>query len=143
VISVPVEAYVPEDYVPEVNQRLAFYKRLASALDDAEIADLRAELADRFGPPPPEAERLFDIVRIRVVARALGIEKVEAGKGTALVTFSPATPLEPARLVRAIVMSRGRLKMKREFTVEAKLDRGDWPVLRDALLRALEGLGRS
>jgi len=143
VISVPVEAYVPEDYVPEVNQRLAFYKRLASARDDAEIADLRAELADRFGPPPPEAERLFDIVRIRVVARALGIEKVEAGKGTALVTFSPATPLEPARLVRAIVMSRGRLKMKREFTVEAKLDRGDWPVLRDALLRALEGLGRS
>ena len=50
VISVQVEGFLPEEYVPEVNQRLAFYKRLAGAAGDEELADLRAELADRFGP---------------------------------------------------------------------------------------------
>src|SRR5207237_5736732 len=44
VISVAEEGFVPEDYVPEVNQRLAFYKRLAGATDDAEVEDIRAEL---------------------------------------------------------------------------------------------------
>ncbi|HEY3064231.1 MAG TPA: transcription-repair coupling factor [Methylomirabilota bacterium] len=137
VVSVNVEGYLPEDYVPEVNQRLALYKRLAAADSDAVVADLRAELADRFGPLPAEAEQLLDTVRIRVAARALGVEKIEAGDGKALVTFAPVTPVEPDRLVRAIQESRGRMRMKREFTIEATIARGDWPVVRDALLGLL------
>src|SRR3989442_946551 len=128
VVSVDVEGFLPEDYVPEVNQRLALYKRLAGAQADAEVADLRAELSDRFGPLPQPAQQLLDIVRIRVAARALGIERIEAGEGRALVTFSPATPIEPQRLVGAIQRSRGRLLMKREVTLEATIHRGEWPV---------------
>src|SRR5213594_3813078 len=129
VISVAVEGFVPEDYVPEVNQRLAFYKRLAGATDDAEVEDIRAELIDRFGPPPEPARRLLDIVRIRVAARALHVEKIEAGEGRALITFAATTRLEPARLVHAIHDSRGRLKMKREFTIEASIAKGAWPAV--------------
>jgi transcription-repair coupling factor (superfamily II helicase) len=140
VISVAADAFLPGDYVPEVNQRLAFYKRLAGATGRAEITELRAELHDRFGPLPAPADRLLDTVTIRVAARTLGVERVEAGDGKALITFSPATAVEPERLVRAIRESRGRLRMKREFTVEATVERGDWPVVRDSLLRVLEGL---
>jgi transcription-repair coupling factor (superfamily II helicase) len=140
VVSVAAEGFLPEDYVPEVNQRLAFYKRLAASSRDEEIAELRAELADRFGPLPEEAEQLLDIVRIRVAARAVGADKVEAGEGRALITFSPATSIDPARLVRVIQASRGRLGMKREFTVDAVLDRGPWPTVRDSLLRVLKEL---
>jgi transcription-repair coupling factor (superfamily II helicase) len=140
VISVDVEGLLPEDYVPEVNQRLALYKRLAAADSDAAVAELAAELADRFGPLPVEAEQLLDTVRIRVAARRLGVEKVEAGDGTALVTFTPGTPIEPQRLVRAIQASRGRLRLVREFTVAAGIDRGGWPVVRDALLKLLREL---
>jgi transcription-repair coupling factor (superfamily II helicase) len=143
VISVTVEGFFPDDYVPEVNQRLALYKRLAGAASDAEVADLRAELADRFGPLPTAAGQLLDIVRIRVAARAVGVEKVEAGDGRALVTFSPATTLEPERIVRAIEQSRGRLTMKREFTLEAAILRGEWPRVRDSLLGLLADLGRA
>jgi len=137
VVSVNIEGYLPEDYVPEVNQRLALYKRLAAADSDTVVGDLRAELADRFGPLPTEAEQLLDTVRIRVAARALGVEKVEAGDGKALVTFAATTPVEPDRLVRAIQESRGRLRMKREFTIEATIARGEWPVVRDAILGLL------
>ncbi len=140
VISVSVEGFLPEEYVPEVNQRLAFYKRLAGATGDAEVADLRAELQDRFGPLPEPADQLLDIVRIRSAARTLGVERVEAGQGKAVITFSPATPIDPGRLVAAIQASRGRLRMRREFTVEATIATGDWPTMRDSLLAVLTGL---
>src|SRR5438309_1728750 len=142
VISVNTEGFLPEDYVPEVNQRLAFYKRLAGASGDDAVGELRAELADRFGPPPPEVEQLLDIVRIRGAARTLGIERIEAGSGRALLTFAPSTKVEPATLVGLVQKSRGRLAMKREFTLEALIARGEWPVVRDALLALLSEIGR-
>jgi transcription-repair coupling factor (superfamily II helicase) len=133
VISVSVEGYLPEEYVPEVNQRLALYKRLTSVSTELALEDLVAELTDRFGPPPVAAGQLVDIVRLRIAARALGVEKIEAGAGRALVTFSPATTLDPERLIRKIQTSKGRLKMKREFMLEALIARGEWPAIRDSL----------
>ncbi len=143
IISVAEEGFVPEDYVPEVNQRLALYKRLAGAGDDAEVEDIRAEMADRFGALPEPARRLLDIVRIRAAARALHVEKIEAGEGRALITFAATTRLDPARLVHAIHASRGRLSMKREFTVEASIAKGSWPAVRDSILKTLDELARS
>ena len=142
IISVQVEGFLPEEYVPEVNQRLAFYKRLAGAAGDGELTDLRAELLDRFGPLPEPAEQLIDIVRIRIEARPLAIERVEAGEGRAVITFSPATSIEPQRLVAAIQASRGRLRMRREFTLEAAIATGGWPAVRDSLLGLLRGFAR-
>ncbi|HXH84987.1 MAG TPA: transcription-repair coupling factor [Candidatus Tectomicrobia bacterium] len=140
VVSVAVEGFLPEDYVPEVNQRLAFYKRLAGVTTDADLDDLRAELVDRFGPLPAEAERLLDIIRIRIAARPLGIERIETGDGTAVLTFSSSTPVEPGTLVKKVQASRGRLRLRREFTLEAAIARGEWPRVRDSLLGVLGGL---
>jgi transcription-repair coupling factor (superfamily II helicase) len=142
VISVNAEGFLPDDYVPEVNQRLALYKRLAGAAGDDAVADLRAELMDRFGPLPVPAEQLLDTIRIRVAARDLGVERVEVGDGTALLTFAPSTSVDPQKLIVAVQKSRGRLKLKREFTVEAVIDRGPFPVVRDAVLGLLAGLPR-
>jgi transcription-repair coupling factor (superfamily II helicase) len=83
---------------------------------------------------------LLDIVRLRVSARALGVEKIEAGEGRALLTFAASTPVAPEHLLRTIQKSRGRLRMKREFTLEAVLDEGPWPVTRDAIARVLSDL---
>jgi transcription-repair coupling factor (superfamily II helicase) len=137
VISVPVEGLLPEDYVPEVNQRLALYKRLAAAENESAVSELGAELADRFGPLPPVARQLLDTVRIRVAARALAVEKVEVGEEKALITFAPTTQVDPQRLVQAVQRSRGRLRFKREFTLEATIPRAPWPAVRDAVLRLL------
>jgi transcription-repair coupling factor (superfamily II helicase) len=138
VISVDAEGLLPEEYVPEVNQRLALYKRLAGADSDDAVAELRAELEDRFGPLPTVAGQLLDTVRIRVAARRLGVEKIEVGEGKALITFAPSTPIDPQRLVPAIQKSRGRLRFKREFTLEAVIARGQWAAVRDSVLRVLE-----
>jgi transcription-repair coupling factor (superfamily II helicase) len=143
VVSVNAEGFLPDEYVPEVNQRLALYKRLAGAQSDAAVAELRTELLDRFGPLPVPAEQLLDTIRIRVAARELGVERVEVGDGKALLTFAPGTSLDPQRLVTTIQKSRGRLKLKREFTLEATIDRGPFPVVRDAVLALLAELPRS
>ena len=132
---------MPEEYVPEVNQRLALYKRLTGVTTMDALADLGAELADRFGPLPPEAAQLLDIVGLRVTARSLGIEKVEAGGTRALVTFAPGTTVDPDQLIRLIQKSRGRLKMKREYTLEAAITGGEWPDLRNSLRALLNELG--
>ena len=143
VVSVNVEGYIPEDYVPEVNQRLVLYKRLAGVASDADLEDLRSELLDRFGPLPEPAAQLLDVVRVRIAARALAVERLEAGAGRALITFAPSTPLQPQRLVRTIERSRGRLRLKREFTLEARIEDGSWSTVRDSLLKLMGELAGS
>jgi transcription-repair coupling factor (superfamily II helicase) len=142
IVTAPAEGFLSEEYVPEVNQRLALYKRLAGAADEETLADIRAELADRFGPLPREAEQLLDVVRIRLAARRLAVEKVEIGDARMLLTFASSTPLSPEKLLAAIRDSKGRLKMKRDFTLEATIARGEWPRVRDSVLAVIEALAR-
>ncbi|HVN76172.1 MAG TPA: transcription-repair coupling factor, partial [Thermoanaerobaculaceae bacterium] len=83
---------VPERYVPEEMLRLAVYRRIAGARSDGELAGLRAEYADRFGPPPPQLDNLFLHQRVRRRAETSGVTRI---RRTALgweVTFDPAHP---------------------------------------------------
>jgi len=140
VITVGVEALLPDAYVPEVNQRLGIYQRLTDLSGAAEIADMRAELTDRFGPPPPAVDALLDVVRLRVLARRLHIERVEAGGGRARVTFAPSTPVTPERILAVIGKAGGGVSMRKEFILEATIPVGPWPAVRDALGALLESL---
>jgi transcription-repair coupling factor (superfamily II helicase) len=139
-IAVEAEALLPESYVPEDNQRLVLYRRLADVETEAEIADLRAELSDRFGPPPAPVETLLDVVGLRLLARAAGVEKLEAQGGRAVLTFAPSTPLTPERIVKIIADSRGTMAMRKEFALEARIPAGAWPAVREAIARVLRGL---
>jgi transcription-repair coupling factor (superfamily II helicase) len=140
VVAADVEAYLPDTYVPEVNQRLTLYKRLTGATSAADLADLRAELQDRFGRLPTAVDQLLEVVQVRIAARGLGIEKLEARDGKAVVRFSASTPIRPEHLVRVIQSARGRIRMPREFTVEAAIPTGDWPATKEALMRLLDEL---
>jgi transcription-repair coupling factor (superfamily II helicase) len=140
VITVGVEALLPDAYVPEVNQRLGIYQRLTDLAGDAEIAEMRAELVDRFGPPPPAVEALLDVVGLRALARRLHAERVEAGGGRALVTFAPSTPVTPERILAVIGKPGGGVSMRKEFILEATIPAGPWPAVRDALRALLESL---
>src|SRR5260370_1390661 len=77
-LSFDVEALLPEDYVADVGVRLSLYKRLASAESEQEIADLAAEMEDRFGPPPSEAMKFVHLMRIKTELRRLRVLGCEA-----------------------------------------------------------------
>jgi transcription-repair coupling factor (superfamily II helicase) len=65
-LEIGEEALLPDSYVPSEVERFQFYKRLYCAQTEAEVDDIAAELRDRFGPLPPPAERLLEVVRLRV-----------------------------------------------------------------------------
>ena len=62
-------AYLPDDYVPDEHEKLALYRRLAEAKDEASIDDFTLELMDRFGQLPPAAVALVELRRVRVIGR--------------------------------------------------------------------------
>jgi len=140
VISADVEVLLPEAFVPEVNQRLALYKRLAEIERADEVEPMRAELADRFGPLPPAVEALLDVVTLRVAAKAIGVERVEARGGRAVFTFAPSTPVTPERILNVIAKSRGAMALKKEYSLEVRVPEGPWPAVRDAIRAALGAL---
>jgi transcription-repair coupling factor (superfamily II helicase) len=140
VITVGVEALLPDAYIPEVNQRLGIYQRLTDLDGDSAIGEMRAELTDRFGPPPPPVETLLDVVGLRALARRLHAERVEAGGGLALVTFAPSTPVTPERILEVVARAGSFVRMRKEFMLEARIPSGPWPAVRGAIRALLEAL---
>jgi transcription-repair coupling factor (superfamily II helicase) len=140
-VTVPVEAYIPESYVPEVTQRLSLYKRLAAVEKPGELEVIREELEDRFGTLPVSVSQLLEVVELKRLARTLGIEKLEISSAKAVLTFAPSTTVSPDRLLRLLEGAKGRLRLKSDYILEAMLPGGPWSRLRPAvtdLFRQLE-----
>jgi transcription-repair coupling factor (superfamily II helicase) len=101
-IRLPVVARLPDDYVPEVSQRLVLYKRLSSARDDHEVNHIRDELLDRYGSLPGEAESLLQVIRTKIQARKLGIAAVTVSRGEIVLSAAESSQIDPRRLVQLL-----------------------------------------
>ncbi|MFC1957363.1 transcription-repair coupling factor [Chloroflexota bacterium] len=80
-IDLPLPAYIPEDYVIDLNTRLGFYQKLATLGGIEQIEALKQEFSDRFGALPPELENLLYAVRIKTLAAEAGIESIATERG--------------------------------------------------------------
>ncbi|GAA0500105.1 transcription-repair coupling factor [Tatumella terrea] len=98
-VELRLPALLPEEYIPDVNTRLSFYKRIASADSEDEIQELKVELIDRFGLLPDPARYLLDIARLRQQAKALGIRKIEAGEKGGYIEFAEKNHVDPGWLI--------------------------------------------
>ncbi|WP_234994474.1 transcription-repair coupling factor [Kytococcus aerolatus] len=77
-IELPVDAHLPHDYVPGERLRLEIYKKLAAVKDDAELAEIIAEVRDRYGKEPEPVEALFEVARLRTLARRAEVTDISA-----------------------------------------------------------------
>ncbi len=98
-IHIELPAHLPRDYIEDSTLRLSFYKRLAKARDHEEVGRIRTELEDRFGPLPPEAESLLELMRIKVQLRRLRVKEARLAEDGLLLAFDPHTPLSVERLL--------------------------------------------
>ena len=95
-------ALLPEDYVPDVHQRLIVYKRIAGCEDDEALREMKVELIDRFGVLPPQAELLFEVTRVRQRCEALGIAKLEMNASGGRVVFTPTPTIDVGALIARV-----------------------------------------
>jgi transcription-repair coupling factor (superfamily II helicase) len=77
-VELPLDAHVPHDYIDSERLRLEAYSKLSAVREPSEIEQVRAELTDRYGAPPPPVELLLDVARFRIDARAAGIDEIQA-----------------------------------------------------------------
>ena len=101
-IRIPVAAYLPEDYVPDIQQRLALYRRLSDRLTPEMVRELEEELLDRFGPLPQEGKNLLEVVRAKQQLRRLGIKRLDLQDNAAMLQFARPELLSLDRLVHLL-----------------------------------------
>ncbi len=118
-INIGTAVLIPDDYVRDLDVRLALYRRIATLETPEEIDDLADELVDRFGEIPKEVQNLLDIVAIKGLCRTAGIRKVDAGPRGASVAFNDDQFANPAGLVDFIADQQGMIKLRPDHRLVA------------------------
>jgi transcription-repair coupling factor (superfamily II helicase) len=101
-IKLRIPAFIPEDYVPDPNQRLVIYKKLTQAAAAEEVTDIQEELTDRFGKLPMAATYLLEVMRLRIRLKLLLVREVEFDGRRVVIAFHPQTPVSPDRIIELI-----------------------------------------
>ena len=111
-ISLPIEAYLPDDYVPDSRQKVSIYKKIAGLKDDAAVKELREELQDRYGAIPEPAEMLLEIASVKQLSQNLGITAIVAGKEQVKVTFDEQKPRINVKKFIEIIHQNSNLQLQ-------------------------------
>jgi transcription-repair coupling factor (superfamily II helicase) len=109
-VNLRVDLRIDDAYVPDMNQRLMLYRKVAAARSEEEIDQVLEEAADRYGPLPDSVLNLADYGRIRVMADRLGIEAIDREGRLVVLKFRPQAKVDPVRLV-ALVRQRPELTL--------------------------------
>jgi transcription-repair coupling factor (superfamily II helicase) len=110
-VDLPLDAYLPDEYIGDRTLKVNFYQRLANLTRMEQVEAMEAELSDRFGPPPPPVKNLLAMIRLKVEAASLGFEAIALKDNEFVLTVR-----------RTIVPNR--LALYRRFRNEARVQQG-------------------
>ncbi|ADE12461.1 transcription-repair coupling factor [Sideroxydans lithotrophicus] len=123
-INLHTPALLPNDYCGDIHQRLIIYKRLANCDTQEDLDDMQQELIDRFGLLPEPAQTLLDSHRLRILAKPLGISKVDASSEAIVIQFVPNPPIDPMKVI-TMIQSKRHIKMAGQDKLRIELKYGD------------------
>jgi transcription-repair coupling factor (superfamily II helicase) len=98
---------IPAEYVPEENQRLQMYKRVARVETESQLTDVAAELQDRYGPPPPAVRNLLDYASLKLLCMKIGVNAIERKRDFVTLKFRQDATVDPEHLARFVSAQRG------------------------------------
>jgi transcription-repair coupling factor (superfamily II helicase) len=130
-IELPVEAYIPDTYIPDTNQKVEIYKRIAGLASLSHLGELEEELVDRFGDPPGPVQNLMAVAKIRVLAGKLKVKTINLLPGQFRLLIGPGHPLTGNDLVDVSTRYPRRVKFNaagEDFEIKLRLagdGRGD------------------
>jgi transcription-repair coupling factor (superfamily II helicase) len=123
---------IPADYVPEENQRLQMYKRVARVETESQLTDVSAELQDRYGPPPPAVRNLLDYASLKLLCMKVGVNAIERKRDFVTLKFRQDATVDPEQLARFVSTQRGA-----QFTPDGMLKFALKATAAEEVLRAL------
>ena len=128
-VNLRVDLRIDESYIPDMNQRLTVYRRMAAVRTDEELRRLIAEVRDRYGAPPASVENLAEYAAIRLLADRIGVESLDREGHLVVLKFRADAKLDPNWLFR-VVQSRGdvtlvppgtlKLDLRKEITLSSR-----------------------
>jgi transcription-repair coupling factor (superfamily II helicase) len=122
-INTGAAVLLPEEYVPDLNVRLALYRRLSDAERPEDREALAAELIDRFGPLPAEVGQLLKVVAIKGLCRQANVAKIDVGPKGAVVSFREDRFANPAGLIQLVQRKSQLWRVRPDNKVVV---RGEW-----------------
>jgi transcription-repair coupling factor (superfamily II helicase) len=128
-INLHLAARLPDDYLPDVHERLMIYKRVSAAKDHEALRELKIELIDRFGLLPEPANHLFDVSELKLVATAMGVKKFDLGPRGGRIAFAPKANIDPSAVIRLVQTQPkwfafdGSEKLKIKLEIESAAER--------------------
>ena len=136
-VNLGVDIRIPEDYIYDMSQRLRTYKRISSAETEEELADVHAEISDRYGPIPETIESLFEFARLRREASRLGIVSIDREGDRLAVKFSEQAKINPDKLISIVSSSAGAFTPSGVLKIglKAQTDSALFAEVRDLLTR--------
>jgi transcription-repair coupling factor (superfamily II helicase) len=120
-VNLRVDLRIDAAYVPDMNQRLMLYRKVAAARREEEIDQVLEESIDRYGPLPDSVLNLADYGRIRVMADKLGIDAIDREGRIVVLKFRPQAKIDPVRLV-ALVRQRPELTLVPPAALKLNMD---------------------
>ena len=124
-ITAEVPILIPDHYVPDLNVRMALYRRLNEMEGRPGIDALAAEMIDRFGPLPAEVENLLGVIEIKLACVKAGVARLEAGRKGALISFQGDRFANPDGLMDYIARLGERAKVRPDQKLFIAADWGD------------------
>ena len=119
-VNLRVDLRIDEKYIPDMNQRLTVYRRMAAVRSEDELRRMVDEVRDRYGPPPESVLNLGDYASIRLLADRIRLESIDREGQTVVLKFRPDAKLDPARVFN-LVQQRGDLTLVPPGTLKLNL----------------------
>jgi transcription-repair coupling factor (superfamily II helicase) len=123
---------IPGEYIPEENQRLQMYKRVARVETDSQLSDVTAELEDRYGPAPAAVRNLLDYASLKLLCLKVGVNAIDRKRDQVTFKFRQNAAVDPEQLARFVSAQKGA-----QFTPDGMLKFALKPSAADEVLRAL------
>jgi transcription-repair coupling factor (superfamily II helicase) len=137
-IRLGLSAFFPESYIPDPNQRLVLYKKLAAAEDDETLYLITDELRDRYGELPPPALLLLEVMKLRVLLKRLRIELAEYDGRQLVLAFHASTPVPPEKILQLLQDGGDNYRFSADFRLTIRFGRLETESLLDAVKKALQ-----
>ena len=106
-LNLSLNLRLPNEYIQEENQRLRMYKRIAGVENEDQLADVRAELEDRYGPLPGPVSNLLDAAALKLLSERIGVVGIDRKRDVVQIRFSEQANVDPTRLAQFVASTKG------------------------------------